>query len=492
MLLVVLAAGAAAAYFLTPSFSASDAYPDTIFFPVERDDFELKITERGELESVGDAEIRSEVKTQNTPGLAILRLVPEGTEVSEGDFLAELDSSALREERTTQQIAVNTAEALVVEARNMYETAVIAKEEYLQGVYVQERQTIESEAFVAEENLARAQEYLQYSKKLAAKGYVNDLQLEADAFAVEKARKELEAAKTKLRVLDEFTKQKMLKQLESDILIAKAKWEAEKNSYQLESDKLQDINDQISKTVITAPRAGVVKYAHQSDRRGENDFIVEEGAEIRERQTLIRLPDTSQMRVELTINESLIQYVSVGLPATIKPIGFDDLVLPGQVSRVNQYAEPSGWRKANVKEYKAYVKLMTAAGDLRPGMTASVSINSISMPDVVQAPVQAVYAHGPHYYCFVRDGQRLRAQKVVCGPTNDKFFVIQEGLEPGDLVAMNPRELAPTMDLPEIEKAPRGGNARPGETPPPEDAAPADTDAQPAVALAEPATTAEG
>ena len=40
-----------------------------------------------------------------------------------------------------------------------------------------------------------------YSKKLAAKGYVSEAQLEADQFAVEKARKELDLAQTKLEVL---------------------------------------------------------------------------------------------------------------------------------------------------------------------------------------------------------------------------------------------------------------------------------------------------
>lgn len=455
--LAIAGAGAFAVYNYAPSFSQPTLHDEIVFYDIERKDFELSITERGEIESVGDAEVRSEVKTQNTPGLAILRLVPEGTQVEEGGFLAELDSSALREERTTQQIAVNTAEALVVEARNLYETAVIAQQEYLEGVYVQERQTIESEVFVAEENLTRAQEYLQYSKKLAAKGYVNDLQLEADAFAVEKARKELEAAKTKLRVLDDFTKAKMLKQLESDILITKAKWEAEKNSFQLESDKLEEIKDQIEKCVITAPRAGIVKYAHVSDRRGDNDFIVEEGAEVRERQTIIRLPDTSRMRVELTINESLVQYVQVGMPAQIKPIGMDDMVLPGRVSRINQYAEPSGWRKANVKEYKAFVELLTTVDGLRPGMTSSVTINSISTPDALQAPVQAVYSHGDKFYCFVPSGDGLEARELVCGPTNDRFFVIESGLEEGDRVAMNPRDLLAHVDLPEIPKKQRRG-----------------------------------
>src|SRR5690606_11445713 len=247
----------------------------------------------------------------------------EGTHVKAGDFLVELDASALSEERLTQQIVVNTAEAAVVEARNLYETALIAKNEYIDGTYVQERQVSESEMFIAEENLNRAKEYYEYSKKLAAKGYVNELQLEADKFAVEKSAKELDVAKTKLRVLDEFTKPKMLKQLESDILITEAKWGATKKSYQLELERLTEIEDQIAKCTITSPKDGTVIYAQQREWRGGDDFVVEEGAVVRERQVVFQIPDSNSMRVKLTVNEALIQYVKPGLPATIRPIGVE-------------------------------------------------------------------------------------------------------------------------------------------------------------------------
>ena len=165
-----------------------------ILHTVARDDFELNVTERGEVEAFDVTEIRSLVKSNNTTGNAILRIVPEGTVVKKGDFLVELDSSALKAQRTTQKILVNTAKAAEVEAHNIYDTAVIAKREYLEGTNMQERQTIESEVFVAEENLNRAKEYYAYSQKLASKGYVNELQLEADHFAVEKAKKDLDTA----------------------------------------------------------------------------------------------------------------------------------------------------------------------------------------------------------------------------------------------------------------------------------------------------------
>jgi multidrug resistance efflux pump len=423
---------------------------------VTQGDFVHEITERGEIKSAGVTEIRSQVKTKNTPGVTILRVVPEGTQVQADDFLVELDASALEAERTSQQIIVNTTQAIVIEARNLHETAVIALREYQEGTYVQERQTIESEIFVAEENLNRAKEYYVYSKKLASKGYVNQLQLEADQFAVEKSAKELEAAQTKLKVLDYFTKEKTVKQLESDILIGKAKWEAEKNSFELELQKLHDIEEQIANCTIVAPREGTVVYAHERDRHGESNFIVEEGTLVRERQTILQLPDPGSMEVELTINEALVQHVQPGMPAVIVPVGLDGRELSGSVETVNQYAEPSGWRKANVKEYQAHVRIdqsftdSRAATEIRAGMTVSVTIQCDQVPNAIQVPVQAVYAHGNQFYCFVFGNGGWEARPVTCGPTNDKFFVVEKGLHESDQVAMDPRRVLTQVELPPL------------------------------------------
>ena len=450
ILLCLCLAGAGGATWWWTSTNQDDVDVDAILHAVARDDFVLDITERGEVLSAGLEEIRSLVKTKNTPGVAILRIVPEGTVVSKDDFLIELDSSALDAERTTQQIACNTVQALVIESRNLYETAIIAKREFLEGTYVEQRQTIESEVFVAEENLNRAKEYYEYSKKLAVKGYVNELQLEADKFAVEKSEKELEAARTKLKVLDEFTKPKTLKELESNIATSKAKWEADKKSFALELEKLSEIEDQIDKCTIVAPQDGTVIYAHERDRRGQGDFIVEEGAVVRERQVIMKMPDPDSMRVEININESLIQFVKPGMSAKIAPVGMGDMVLKGTVEKVNQYAEPTGWRKANVKEYKAFVSVDYPPPGLRAGLTASVTIQCSFVADALQVPVQSVYAHGDKLYCMVYDNSEWQARAVQCGPTNDKFFVIENGLEEGNRVALNPRRFLREVTLPEL------------------------------------------
>jgi HlyD family secretion protein len=417
---------------------------------VERENFELTVTERGEVEAFDVTEVRSLAKSNNTTGNAILRIVPEGTVVKKGDFLVELDSSALAASRTSQKILVNAAKALEVEARNNYDVAVIAKREYLEGTYLQERQIIESEMFVAEENLSRAQEYFKYSQKLASKGYVNENQLEADQFAVEKANKDLSTANTKLKVLDEFTKPKQVSTLESAIQIAQAKLDSAKNSHELEIEKLAELDDQIAKCTITAPQGGVVKYAHIMDGRGDQEFVVEEGTMVRERQTIITLPNANSMRVNLNVNESLIQYIHAGLPAAIRPVGFGDRLLHGQVERVNAYAEPTGWRQANVKEYKAFVSIDDPPTDLRTGMTAAVTVRCAEVPNALQVPVQAVYAHGDKFYCMAYADGSWQAREVKPGPTNDKFFVIESGLNAGDQVAMNPRAYVAEVSLPKL------------------------------------------
>ena len=139
-----------------------------------------------------------------------------------------------------------------------------------------------------------------------------------------------------------------------------------------------------------------------------------------------------------------------GKPATISPVGVDDRLFRGTVKNVNQYAEPTGWRKANVKEYKATVSIDEPAQQLRSGMTAEVTIQCDFVPDALQIPVQAVYAHGDDFYCMVYDGRQWEARRVVCGATNDKFFVVQEGLNEADRVALNPRRYVDEVQLPKL------------------------------------------
>ena len=427
---------------------------DLITTQVINGPFDHIVLEQGEIESSSNIEVVSSVKSRmgGGGGAAILWVIDEGTVVKEGDKLVELDSSELEQLLKDQRIQVITQEAAVTTAQALLEQAKIAREEYLEGVYKTEEKAILSEMAVAEQELRKAQLALQSSERLVAKGLVKSLQLDADKFAVANAQNQLEAAEGRLRVLQNLTKKKMLVQFDSDIEAAQAALTAARSDLEEKESELADIEDQIESCVLTAPASGVVVHANRYSSRGGNaEFVVEAGATVRERQTIIRLPDPLQMQVECKINESRITLVREGMAAKISVDAIPGMTLKGRVTKVNRYAEPGGFFSSSVKEYATIVSIIDPPDNIRTGMTAEAQIFVEQLPDAVQIPIQGLYEHGGKLYALVQDGpQSFRTAEVQIGATNDTMASIDDGLEPGETVVLNLREHLDLMELPEI------------------------------------------
>jgi HlyD family secretion protein len=429
--------------------------PGPMVMQVSQGPYESVVLEQGEVESSSNIEIRCEVKGRNGGGITILEVVPEGTLVKEGDLLVRLDSSALEQEVLQQKIVVNTSQALVVQATNTLEAAKIARKEYLEGTFKQEEKTIRSEVIVAEQSLRSAQLSFDSAQRLAAKGILSPLQLEGAKYGVDNARNQLEGAETKLEVLRKYTREKMLKQFDSDIATADAKVRAEESSHKLEQDKLKDIEDQILKCTIKAPQAGQVVYANKynSGRSGSSaEFVVEAGSMVREQQPIIRLPDSNNMQVKALINEARVTKVVRGLPVTIRVDALKDELMQGEVIKVNQYAEPGSWSSGSVKKYAAFVKITSPPAELRTGMNAEVRIHIERRPDALQVPVQALVDHKGKFFVLVQNGENLETREVTVGSTNDNVAAIEKGLALTDTVVLNPRRQA-QLDLPDLPDA---------------------------------------
>lgn len=353
----ILAGVGGVVYLTFPKLSLSSQDSGPMMHTVAMGDFVHDITERGNVESASNVDIRCEVESRGSQGTMILELIDEGTYVEPGDILCKLDSSSLEQEEVQQQIICNTSEAAVIQAQNNYDTAVIAKDEYLNGTYVENEQGIEGDIFVAEENLRRAEQTLAYTQKLFARGYVTKLAVDADDFSVKDARKKLDEAETKMMVLQDYTKAKMLKQLEADIETTKAKLESERHSHTLDEEKLADITAQVEKCTVVAPDYGQVVYANVTDRRGGSEIIIEEGGSVRERQVIFRLPDPNRMQVKAKINEASVSMVDEGMQAGIRLDAFPDLELKGDVEKVNEYPVPTSFFSGNVKEYETIIRI---------------------------------------------------------------------------------------------------------------------------------------
>ncbi len=412
--------------------------------------FDHIVLEQGEIESSSNNEVKCEVKGRGGSGTPILTVIAEGTLVKKGETLCQLDSSALEQESKNQRIVVSSAESSVISSEAAVNKAVIARQEYLEGTFLTERKAILSEIAVAQQSLRKAELSLQSAERLAAKGTLKPLQIEAEQFSVENAKSTLESAQGRLRVLDELTKAKMLVQYDADIETTRAKLESDKNTLVEEKNKLEEIDTQIKACTIKAPADGQVVYANKSSGRGGSEFIVEPGALVREQQTIFLLPDPTRMQVKAKINESRISLIREGMPVKIRVNAVENELL-GRVFKVNKYAEPGNWWGSNVKEYATYVQIIDPPETIRTGMTAEVRIFVEQIDKALQIPVHAVYEAKRHHFVLVRGKDKWDTREIKIGATNDKFVTVKDGVAANDDVVLDPRNHLDKMNIPEFE-----------------------------------------
>ena len=408
--------------------------PAMLTAAVQRDELVVTVTEDGNIESASNVDIKCQV----AGGSSILWIVEDGKEVAVGDKLVELDSSQLEEQINTQRIAYERASASKIQAEKDFSVAGIAVDEYLNGVFEQELQLADTQITIAEENLRSSRNALTHSNRMFLRGYVSKLELEGQEFAVKRAGLELASATTAKKVLEDFTKVKTLEDLRSKRDTAEAKMKAELAAFNLEEDKLQRLEDQLKNCVITAKQSGMVVFANETGNRfrGQQGVAIEEGAMVRERQSILRLPDLSQMQVKVNVHESKVEDLKADMPARVQILGKDS---QGVVISVANQPEPTSWFTGNVKEYATIVSVKGDAKGLRPGMTAEVEILVDRRSNVLVVPIAAVVEQGNKFFCWVKNGETPERRPLVLGLNNGQMVEVKDGVKESEEVVLNPR-----------------------------------------------------
>lgn len=438
---------------------------------VKKDTFIHEILERGSVDSASNVDIRCQAESAG--GLTIISVIPEGTIVKKGDLLVELDSSTLRENVTKQQIAVLASESKLAQSKAELETAELTLLEYIKGKFEEEKKQIENEMYAAEESVRTKEDNLQYYKRLLERGYVTDSKVKADLIELEKSKKDYEIAELKMEVLLLYTRQKNIVQYEANIATAKAKVESDQKSLDLDRERLEHLETQLSLCQISAPQDGQVVY--YMPRRGGEEDLIKEGKKVWERQILIRLPDPSQMQVRGLVNEANIRLVKVGQTASIRLEAFPNRVFSGIVRQVNDYPEPAPWMSSTMsKEYLTTIRILDAPEGIKPGLTAEAKIKVNEIYDALLLPVQAVFTHGTKTYAIGFNDGKWEKIEVKIGPTNDKEVVILEGLKEGDEVVLGAWAHRDKIELPTLtpEEEQMMKEAEAAEPPPGSEASP--------------------
>ncbi|HEY5315130.1 MAG TPA: HlyD family efflux transporter periplasmic adaptor subunit [Pirellulales bacterium] len=400
---------------------------------VEREDLLITVTAAGNVESAKNVDVRCQV----AGGSSILWIIPDGSVVKQGDELVRLNSATIEDQVNQQKILYEKAQATRIDAEKMYSAAKLAVQEYIEGTYIKELQTVEGTITIALEGLRSAENSLQHIARMARKGYVTPLQLDAQKFAVERAKLDLAAAQTSKTVLEKFTKAKMFEDLQSARDSAEARMRSEQAASELELTRLKRLMTQLEQCTISAPQDGMVVYANDmTSSRSSSQIKIEEGAMVRERQAIVRLPDLSQMQVKVIVHESKVDSIQPGMRAGIT---LQDRDFHGEVTSVATQPEPTSWMNTSVKEYATTVRIDGHTSGLKPGMTAKVEILVADLKNVLSVPVQAVVELGNNaFYCFVKQGDAIQRRHVTVGQSNSTVVEIKQGLEEGEAVVLNP------------------------------------------------------
>ncbi|MFN4905434.1 MAG: efflux RND transporter periplasmic adaptor subunit [Planctomycetota bacterium] len=455
LVLALLAGGTLALGAIAPRFMTSSTKVKHLTHKVSRGDLAVMVTENGAVESSNNKEIKCMVKGGST----VLWVIETGTMVKPGDELVKLDQAQIEDKILQQKIVYENAMANKITAESDVAVAKTSITEYLEGTYQAEKSNIEKEIFEAEQALRKAELAVQSALRLTAKGVVKDLQLEGEQFAVDSARKDLELKKTKLESLEKYNKVKSLQELQSKLRAAEAKLASYEASLSLEQARLEREKKQLENCIIRAETEGMVIFPSMAAWKDTPDIT--EGAVVREQQTLLMIPDFSQMQVKVGIHESKVDRLKVGMKAKIQ---LQELILEGEVSEIAEVTRPAGWWTGNLVKYDTIIKLPQHPG-LKPGMSAVVDIVLAEHKDVLTVPVAAVIEGTGGLFCWVQTAEGVRKRLVRVGDTNDQFSIILDGLSESDEVILNPlayieeaQELAMELDQRADKNADKGAD----------------------------------
>ena len=456
--------------------SADESVSEMATFEVKQGPLIISVTESGTIKAREQVILKSEVQGRTT----ILTLIPEGTRVKEGDLLVELDAGALLDQKVDHEIRLqNTEAAYISEQENLAVVknqaqsdideaevklyfAQLDRKKYLDpntGEYRNEREVARADITLAEERLARAREKLEWSGKLYKEKYISQTELKADELAAKKEELDRQKARNKLGLLETFTHERKVKQLESDVgqaemalerirrkaaadvIRAEASLRAKESEYQRQQSKLDKNKEQTEKTKIYAPADGLAIYATsvQGPSFFGNNEPLAEGQDVHERQRLIYLPKGTSVKAEVNIHESSLKKVRKGLPVVITVDALPGKSFVGEVVHIAPLPDAqSVWMNPDLKVYNTEINLDGNDGSLRTGMSCKTEIIVERYTDAVYVPVQAVLQVRGESTVYVVKGKDYEPRVVKMGLDNNRMVHIVSGLEAGEVVLLTP------------------------------------------------------
>jgi len=324
--------------------------------------------------------------------------------------------------------------------------------QYSQGTYPQQSADAKTNLEMARITLRNSEEDLAQTRSLYEKGFVTGADVQKSELAVTTARNGVAKAETALTVLSDYahkmdsaskvnavaqSEQRLIRtQRENASNLSQKIADLQAKTQQLEVKKrqLEALQAQLAACTIKAPADGMVVYATSGDRNAQNP--IQEGAQVRDRQQLFRLPDLSQMKAVVRVSEGQVSKLAAGQRASVRIVGVPQSI-NGTIDKISVLADSGQrWWNPDLKEYPVDVLLDETPSNLKPGVGCAVTLYTARLEDVLAVPLASLYAAGEDRYVFVRAGDQPKPVKIKIGQSNETHVEIVDGLALGQDVVI--------------------------------------------------------
>ncbi len=415
ILLIILAVLAALAIYKSKTRVRGEVVETT---KVERRTIKEIVSASGKIFPEKEVIISSDVS-----GEVVRMPVEEGDSVRAGDLLARIDPEAYESAVERGRASVNNSKAQLAIAKSNLENAK-AQRAQVNAQYV------------------NAQRVFDRNKELKSQGVIAEADYEKAEADMLAAKANLEAAEASIRSAEETIKA---------------------NQFSIESAQasLKELQTSLKRTNIYAPVDGVISRLPIEEGERVVGTIQMTGTE------MMRIANLSIMEVQVDVSENDILKVSVGDSADIEVDAYLERKFKGLVTEIANSASTVGTTSALTTDQvtnfvvkirmdqNSYSDLITPVQPypFRPGMSASVEINTQTVDDVLTVPIIAVTTRDINKkkeeeesdleedlkeVVFVCSSDTVKMIPVVTGIQDDSYIRIVDGIDEGTEIVSGP------------------------------------------------------
>lgn len=363
---------------------------------VKRGEFEILVTTTGELQSSNSEKIMGPRELGNRSmgirEVKIQDLIPEGTVVDSGDYVANLDRSEV-------SLKLKDIEDEIEKLESQYLKTKLDTTIKLRDL----RDELVNLEFAKEEARIRLEQ-----SKFEPPATIRQAKIDVDR-----------AERSYNQAVSNYSLK--VRQAEADIR------EAEINLQKQVRSK-ESMMDLLNRFTIYAPSSGMVIYTKEwgGQKRKVGSTINPWDL------TVATLPDLTSMRSKTYVNEIDISKVKKGQLVKVGVDAFPDKTYTGEVIDVANIGEQLP--NTDAKVFEVIIKVNESDPILRPAMTTSNAIQIKFYEEVLFLPLEAVFVNDSLSYVYTKNGKR---QVVVLGDQNNNEIIIEQGLKEGQTVFLS-------------------------------------------------------